>query len=85
MKFSYFKSDSGITFSDLMFQWPICAVCNKPVDCVSIEKNPITFTHRVTVNCHGAIESVDLPEQWLIEDLKFSKAFSVKQINSLPI
>ncbi len=39
---------------------PICAVCQKPVDRATIDRNIESFMYEFKFFCHGAVEKVEL-------------------------
>lgn len=49
-----------------MIHWPRCALCDKPVDEVITEEEPLSRRFVVTVRCHGATESCELPTETLV-------------------
>lgn len=41
--------------------FPICAICNKPVDELTTTDNPPDRTFVITASCHGETETVAVP------------------------
>lgn len=45
---------------------PTCAVCNKPVEWISVQRDDFFRQFHVIVKCHGEIEECDIPETMLM-------------------
>jgi hypothetical protein len=56
---------------------PTCAACHKPVDGMAIEDLPTRPVTRITVTCHGEVESVEVCTRDMEEmrDFRFTEAF----------
>jgi hypothetical protein len=62
--------------SQPIFEFPICDVCNKPVDYMD-ERNDINFDARIfRVKCHGEVEEVALTALTMLDcEITVGRAF----------
>lgn len=57
--------------------WPICDVCNKPVERMETFNDPLSYTRTFRASCHGQTQQVQVSDQLAEEALamKFIRAF----------
>lgn len=59
--------------------WPICAVCERPVERVEHDEDALRAKLVITVYCHGDVETAEILERELVrgaECIKFGRAFT---------
>lgn len=65
--------------------WPVCAVCNKPVDELLEWVDYDTMRHWFGVKCHGAFEKTFLNQEELMQfrrgKVTFAMAFATKALS----
>lgn len=56
---------------------PICAICNKPVERMESMYNPMSMAKMFSVYCHGEVESMALPDEYIenCDSIRMGQAF----------
>ena len=59
------------------YDWPVCARCQRPVECLETEKNLRDNSITYVARCHGKVEIVRITEEDLMKNyIRFTRAFA---------
>lgn len=72
----------GLSIHPGLGAWPDCAICNKPVDQVLMDRDICRAVYVYTLHCHGATEVAEISDQQIVDAKKISigRAFVTRGI-----
>lgn len=64
-----------------------CAVCNRPVDGIEVDRDPIDRVTTLTARCHGAVDRMEVSDhqaaRWSREEVLFWASVNMGEIEGV--